>query len=103
MLLSTPAGRRERFHEVWQSDNPAWQRIRVTTEECSYIHPSFLEKERRTLGPDMFAQEYACKFLHGVGNLFSDEALADMLIGGNLSIVRRWMPPKADLIVSAAG
>jgi hypothetical protein len=67
--LSTPAGRRGRFWEAWNSQS-WWKKIEIKATECSRILPAFLAKERKRLGP-LFAQEYECKFLDSPNALFS--------------------------------
>src|SRR5262249_39437155 len=57
VALSTPFGKRGWFHEEWQG-TAAWQRVRITAEQCPRIPRAFLEEERRSLGERWFAQEY---------------------------------------------
>src|SRR5437588_743504 len=58
--LSTPFGCRGWFHAEWTGGED-WERICIPASACSRISPAFLEKERRTLGPWSFAQEYDCQ------------------------------------------
>ena len=78
ILLSTPAGRRGRFWDVWRSDDPAWQRIQVTAAECSHVDPEFIESERRMLGDWAFRQEYECSFEAHAGAILDPDTIAAM-------------------------
>jgi phage terminase large subunit-like protein len=74
MMLSTPFGKRGVFYEEWTGDG-AWERYTVTAEECPRIPPEFLEEERKTLGPWWFAQEYECRFMDTVDQVFATEVI----------------------------
>jgi hypothetical protein len=74
MLLSTPFGKRGVFYEEWTGDG-AWERYTVTASECPRIPPAFLEEERKTLGPWWFAQEYECRFMDTVDQVFATEVI----------------------------
>jgi Terminase large subunit, T4likevirus-type, N-terminal len=74
MMLSTPFGRRGVFYEEWTGGS-AWERYTVTAEECPRIPPGFLEEERQTLGPWWFAQEYECRFMDTVDQVFATEVI----------------------------
>jgi hypothetical protein len=58
ILMSTPFGRRGHFFRTWESGGEAWERIRVTAEECARISPAFLEEERRSMDSWNFEQEF---------------------------------------------
>jgi hypothetical protein len=70
LMLSTPFGKRGVFYEEW-SGGSAWERYTVTAEECPRIPPEFLEEERRTLGEWWFAQEYECRFMDTLDQVFA--------------------------------
>lgn len=70
ILLSTPFGKRGFFYETWESDDPGWERVKITTPECPRITPEFLEAERRTLPQQWYAQEYLCEFGHNEASVF---------------------------------
>ena len=74
LMLSTPFGKRGVFYEEWTGDG-AWERYTVTAEECPRIAPAFLEEERKTLGPWWFAQEYECRFMDTVDQVFQTEVI----------------------------
>ena len=75
LMLSTPFGKRGVFYEEW-SGGSAWERYTVTAEECPRIPSEFLEEERRTLGPWWFAQEYECRFMDTLDQVFATEVIA---------------------------
>src|ERR687893_1151192 len=74
LLLSTPFGKRGVFYEEW-AGGALWERYTVTASECPRIPPEFLEEERKTLGPWWFAQEYECKFMDTVDQVFATEVI----------------------------
>jgi hypothetical protein len=73
-LLSTPFGRRGFFHKVWTEED-GWLKVEVPATACPRLTPEFLRQERTALGEYWFAQEYMTKFMEGVGQIFSDEAI----------------------------
>ena len=75
LLLSTPFGKRGVFYEEWTGGS-AWERYTVTAAECPRIPSEFLEEERRTLGPWWFAQEYECRFMDTLDQVFATEVIA---------------------------
>jgi Terminase large subunit, T4likevirus-type, N-terminal len=74
MMLSTPFGKRGVFYEEW-TGGEGWERYTVTAEECPRIPPEFLEEERKTLGPWWFAQEYECRFMDTVDQVFQTDVI----------------------------
>jgi Terminase large subunit, T4likevirus-type, N-terminal len=74
MMLSTPFGKRGVFYEEW-TGGEGWERYTATAEECPRIPPAFLEAERKTLGPWWFAQEYECRFMDTVDQVFQTEVI----------------------------
>ena len=75
LMLSTPFGKRGVFYEEW-SGGSAWERYTVTAPECPRIPSEFLEEERKTLGPWWFAQEYECRFMDTLDQVFATEVIA---------------------------
>ena len=61
-LMSTPYGKRGFFHETWMNGGEAWERVKVTAEECPRIPKEHLEEETRALGARWYRQEYMCEF-----------------------------------------
>jgi hypothetical protein len=74
MMLSTPFGKRGVFYEEW-TGGEGWERYTVTASECPRIPPEFLEEERKTLGPWWFAQEYECRFMDTVDQVFQTDVI----------------------------
>jgi hypothetical protein len=70
VALSTPFGKRGWFYEEWGGTG-AWERVKITAEECPRITPEFLAEERRALGDRWYAQEYACSFQETIDAVFS--------------------------------
>jgi hypothetical protein len=73
-MMSTPAGKRGFFHEIWTAGGPGWLRVSVPATECARIGAAFLEEERRSLGP-WFRQEYLCEFMGNDDSLFDADLL----------------------------
>ena len=84
--MSTPNGKEGFFYREWTGTAP-WTRIEVPAAACPRIPQEFLEEERRTLGDEVFRQEYCCEFMSGEGALF-DEALVRSKI--NRSVAPLW-------------
>lgn len=72
LCLSTPFGRRGFFYHEWHEGGPAWQRVRVTADECPRITPAFLDQERRSMGESWVNQEYYCSFESLEGLVYPD-------------------------------
>jgi hypothetical protein len=77
--MSSPAGRRGHFFENWEHGEGA-ERIRITARDCPRISAEFLEKQRRKLGPMLFAQEYDCEFIDAASSAFSSEMIELALV-----------------------
>jgi hypothetical protein len=70
--MSTPFGKRGFFYDEWTSGH-AWERVRITAEQCPRISAAFLAEEREALGERWFRQEYECSFEDMVGAVFRQE------------------------------
>jgi hypothetical protein len=75
ICLSTPAGRRGFFHDMWTNGGEDWHRIQVRASECPRIAPAFLESERAALGELVYEQEYGCMFHDSDSSVFSSALL----------------------------
>jgi hypothetical protein len=73
LCTSTPFGCRGFLHREWTEGGAGWCRVKVPAAMCPRIAPSFLEEERRALGPRWFGQEYELEFVDAVGQVFSHE------------------------------
>ena len=71
LCLSTPFGKRGFFYEAWEGTE-AWERVRVTADQCPRITAQFLAEEERAMGPRWFRQEYHCSFEDAVDAVFTD-------------------------------
>jgi hypothetical protein len=67
ILLSTPFGKVGHFYEACTGDDKLWERYTVEASECGHIPREFLERERATMKPWEYEQEFECKFL-GITN-----------------------------------
>lgn len=81
VTLSTPFGTRGWWYEAWKS-NEAWERYRVTAEQCSRISKEFLEEEKATIGEWWWLQEYMCQFLDSVTAAFRSEDIERIIKPG---------------------
>jgi len=83
--LSTPAGKRGAFFELWMNGGSAYRRFKVTGYDVPRIPREFLAEERKALGEYHFAAEYLCEFnalessvfdYEDIQNAISDEVQA---------------------------
>jgi len=72
IMMSTPWGRRGVFYET-RERGEGWERYTVPASNVPRISKVFLEEERRALGPWFFEQEYFCKFLDTIDQVFRTE------------------------------
>jgi len=70
VCLSTPFGKCGFFFEEW-SRGSNWERVKITALDCPRISPAFLAEEQASLGDWWFRQEYMCKFVEPLDNVFS--------------------------------
>jgi hypothetical protein len=82
VALSTPFGKRGFFHQEWTEGGGAWERYRVTADECPRIPPSFLAEERRSLGDLFYRSEYLCEFVDTVEQVFGYDQVQAALDDG---------------------
>lgn len=76
VILSTPAGETGTFHDLWHDTPAGWAKQRVPTADAHTVSAAFLDQERRTLPPDVFATEYECAFGRAGRGLFTAEEVA---------------------------
>ena len=60
--LSTPFGQRGHFYERWHNTKADIQRVKITHEQCPYLHPDFIAKQKAELADWEFRQEWLCEF-----------------------------------------
>jgi hypothetical protein len=75
VLMSTPFGRRGFLWNEWANGGDAWERFKVTADECPRISASFLADERASLGEWRFRQEYGAEFVETDDQLFALESV----------------------------
>jgi hypothetical protein len=71
ILLSTPAGKRGTFYDLWHANDPSWTRVRVPASMCPRISQAFLDEERRELGEARYSEEYELAFIDSDTSAFS--------------------------------
>jgi phage FluMu gp28-like protein len=71
IALSTPAGKRGAFYDLWHNGDPAWHRVSVPASECPRISKEFLASELRELGAAMYSQEYELAWIDSDTAAFS--------------------------------
>jgi hypothetical protein len=81
IVQSTPGAPVGPFYELAEAVPDGWAYLRVRSDEVPTISPDFLERERREMAPDLYAQEYEATFaLGGGGALFSPAELAALIL-----------------------
>lgn len=79
IALTTPFGELGWFYEAWTGEDPEWERIEVWGKDIPRIKSDFLAKERRRLGPLLYAQEYECRFLPTVNQFFARDLIESLV------------------------
>jgi predicted phage terminase large subunit-like protein len=70
------------FYKEWTGAR-AWERIKITADQCPRIPADFLEEERAALGERWYAMEYECDFLAAGGVLFRSSWWKRYRVGGD--------------------
>lgn len=78
IVQSTPMGPFGPFYELWTDESQGWAKYRVRSDEVSSIDPSFLARERATMTPEKYTQEYEADFTNPGLGLIDAERLAAM-------------------------
>jgi hypothetical protein len=80
IVQSTPMGPFGSFHDLWKDPDPRWAKFRVRSDEVRTITPEFLARERATMTPEKYTQEYEADFTNpGLGLI--DPARLESLTG----------------------
>jgi hypothetical protein len=74
IALSTPFGKRGWFHKEY-TEGDAWERTRITAEQCPRISAAFLDAERHSLPRIWFQSEYECLFTDTEDSVFSYDSV----------------------------
>jgi hypothetical protein len=83
IALSTPAGARGWFYELWRNEDvdEVWERYEITAEECPRLTDEIIDEARSVRGERHVRQEYYCDFLADTESFFNpadlERALAD--------------------------
>lgn len=80
ILMSTPAGRRGHFYDVWNGVSSGWEKIFITAKDCPRISDGFLAQELVTLGPVLFSQEYEGYFVDAATAAFNSDMVSRALV-----------------------
>jgi hypothetical protein len=75
IMLSTPAGQSNFFHDAWVDPHGGWEKIIARADDCPRFDKQELEQLRHDLGPAMASQELDCCFLRDDQQVFSTESI----------------------------
>lgn len=78
VAMTTPWGRRGFFFKEWETGGPDYKRFEVPATMCPRISPEFLEKEKRSMPPMIFNQEYMCQFAELSDSVFGYEDIQSL-------------------------
>ena len=67
LMVSTPAGKNQLY--TWYMKNEVVSH-RITLEDCPYISRTLIDEARKSLPPDLFAQEYLAEFRDAANDVF---------------------------------
>jgi hypothetical protein len=70
IMLSTPAGKRGAFFDLWHDNDPKWTRVRVPASDCPRISKEWLAEELKALGAARFSEEYELAFIDADSSAF---------------------------------
>lgn len=85
ILLSTPNGDKNFWHELWHNGDPSWHRIEVPWWKSKRLgaDPQFIEDQRQLLGQRKFSQEFELAWLPSEDAAF-DAAGVDAMFANDL-------------------
>jgi hypothetical protein len=86
ILASTPWGQRGHFYKTWTEED-GWLKIKVPVNENPRIDGTFLEEEKRALGPFIYQQEYEGEFVASETQLI-DFAMIKRALNPNIPIIK---------------
>jgi len=79
VLLTTAWGKRGHFYHEWTEGGDSWERTLVPADHCGRIASGFLDAERASIPPHVYASEYQCIFGDTVDAVFGAEWIAAAL------------------------
>jgi hypothetical protein len=96
IALTTPAGARGWFYELWNSEDveQVWERYRITADECPRITDEVIEEARMTRGERHVRQEYYCSFEADEAAFFNPEDLERSLTLMDTEEEPLWFPER---------
>jgi hypothetical protein len=90
IVMSTPAGRRGFFYREWMVEDPVWQKLSMSADECPRINKEFLEREKgKMTNPAMFRQEYYLEFIEMTGGVFDADQVRAIFESDEESMMAR--------------
>jgi len=69
LMVSTPAGKNQLY--TWYMKDEVVSH-RITLEDCPYISRVLIDEARKSLPPDLFAQEYLAEFKDAANDVFTN-------------------------------
>lgn len=87
MLVSTPNGRRGVFASIFFNDDTFRKFVLPYSVAPGLIDPQELERDRKTLGDALFAQEYECSFEAAGAQAIEEKFIAQ---SENLDSAQEW-------------
>jgi hypothetical protein len=96
IALTTPAGSRGWFHELWASPEveQVWETYRITADDCPRITEEILDEARMTRGERHVRQEYFCSFEADEAAFFNPEDLERSLTLMDIEKEPLWFPER---------
>jgi len=71
ILMSTPFGKRGFFFHEWTGAGEAWEKIKITWQDCPRISAEFIEEEKASIPAMFFKGEYEGIFTEPIDSVFS--------------------------------
>lgn len=90
-FIGTPAGRMNLFHDLYEyagGDDPEWSRSLLKYSDTNAIRPSEIERMRRTMRPEEFAQELECSWSAALRGAFYAKEMEAADAAGRITAVR---------------
>ena len=77
VMMSTPFGKRGFFYERYANkvDGDGFERFEIPATQCDRISLEFLAKEKATMNPWMYRQEYECLFSDTIDSFFDSSLI----------------------------
>ena len=76
---STPNGDRGWWRDAWKSDDPAWTRLTVSIDQLPRLSEAEIHRQKATLTPNQFRQEFLLEFLDTDLQFYSTETIEGAL------------------------